>query len=153
MKDRINQDLRLAIKARDNLRRDVLRMLKARILESEVALRKKKGRNYELSSEEVQQVVVGYSKQRKQSIESYQQAGRQDLVEKEMAEMRILEDYLPELLSREEIEALVTKVIRETQATGPSDLGRVMKTVMGRLQGPTDGKLVNQMVREKLISG
>jgi len=152
MKDRINQDLTLAVKARDNLRRDVLRMLKSKILENEVGLREKRGRSYQLSSQEVKQVVAQYAKQRKQSIKAYQEAGRPELVEKEMAELRILEDYLPKSLSRDEIEALVAEVIRETEANRPSDLGRVMKTVMARLQGTGDGTLVSQIVREKLNS-
>ena len=150
MKDRINQDLTRAVKGGDALRRDVLRMLKSRILESEVSLRETKGRSYQLSSAEVQQVVAQYAKQRKQSIKSYQLAGRPELVEKETAELKILEDYLPESLSRDEIEALVAEVIQEAGATGPSDLGRIMKTVMARLQGTGDGTLVSQIVREQL---
>lgn len=153
MKDRINEDLKEALKSGDTLRRDVLRMLKARILEREVSLRQEKGKDYQLSSEEVLQVIQQYAKQRKQSISSFQDGGRADLAEKEQAELEILEDYLPKALSREEIEALVDEVISASGASGPADLGTVMKAVMARTRGAADGKEVNQIVRSKLASG
>lgn len=150
LKEQINEDLKASVKAGDAERRSVLRMLKARILEKEVELRSKKGRDYELNDEEVVDVVTSYAKQRQQSIDAYRQAERGDLAEQEEEEMRVLEPYLPKQLSEEELEAVIRAAIESTGAQSPQDFGKVMRVVMSDVKGKADGKVVNETVRRLL---
>jgi len=150
IKERLDADLKDALKARQARRVDCLRMLKAKILEGEVELRAERGRDYKLTDEEAQAVISTYAKQRRDSIEGFRQGGREDLVAKEEAELEIVSAYLPRQLGRDEIERIVTEAIAEAGAASAADLGRVMKLVMPRVKGAADGKLVNQIVREKL---
>lgn len=150
LKEQISADAVEAMKRKDKLTLDVLRMLKSRILEEEVKLRGKKGKDYQLSDEETLGVVTSYAKQRKQSIDAYAEAGREDLAEREKNELEIINSYLPKQLSREEIEKLVEDAIAETGAETLKDMGTVMKAVMPKLKGAADGKLVNEVVRSKL---
>ena len=153
IKERITEDLKQAMKERERERLDVLRMLRARILEREVELRSREGRDYSLSDEEAMQVISAYAKQRRQSIESYREAGRDDLADKEERELKLVEVYLPEQLSDEEIESIVEEAVSKTGASSPADLGSVMKEVMPKVQGRADGKRVSQIVRDRLASG
>ncbi len=150
LKARIASDIRQALKAGDRTKVSVLRMVSARILEKEVELRSSKGRDYSLNDEETTGVIVAYAKQRKQSIESYRQAEREDLATQEEKELEILQEYLPKQLSESEIEALVEEAIQETGASSPGDMGNVMRALMPRLKGAADGKVVNSIVRQKL---
>lgn len=150
LKERLMDDLKASMKAQDTLRTSVLRMLKAKILEAEVALRDTKGRDYQLDDPETIRVLASYAKQRKESVESYRQGGRMDLVDKEEKELAIVEGYLPRALSEDEIREAVKKAIAATGATSKKELGLVMKTVMAQLQGAADGKLVNRIVNELL---
>lgn len=147
LKAQIEADLKAAVKAGDSTRRDLLRMLKARILESEVQLRAKRGRDYALTDAETIEVVTQYAKQRRQSIDAYREAGREDLAGKEERELEALQPYLPRQLSREEIEALAREAIASSGASSAKDLGTVMKLVMPKVQGAADGKVVNEIVR------
>jgi uncharacterized protein YqeY len=150
MKKRLEDDLKQAMKAREALRLSCLRMLKSKIQEREVALRAKEGVDYQLSDEEVIEVASSYAKQRRDSIESYRQGGREELAVKEEAELAIIEGYLPQQLSREEIVVIVRGAIEESGAESIKDMGAVMKVVMPQVKGQADGKLVNQVVREQL---
>jgi len=150
LKSRIASDAKEALKAGDRTKVSVLRMVSAKILEKEVELRASKGRDYSLDDEETVGVIVSYAKQRKQSIDSYRQAEREDLAVQEETELEILQQYLPQQLSEEEIEALVEQAIQETGASSPSDMGTVMRVLMPKLKGAADGKLVNSIVRQKL---
>lgn len=150
LKEQISQDLKESLRAGEREKTGVLRMLRARILEREVELRSSKGRDYQLSDEETEEVLSSYAKQRQQSIRSYQDAGRSELVEKEKRELRIVETYLPRQLSESEIEQIIEKAIAESGAGSPSDLGQVMKLVMPQVKGMADGRLVNEIVRRKL---
>lgn len=152
LKERINEDLRTGMKARDEKLCSVLRMLKAQILEAEVQLRAKKGRDYQLEDEEVIEVLARYARQRSQSIDAYAAGGRQDLVEQEEAELEILKRYLPKPLTEGEIESLVVEAIRESGASSMRDLGAVMRLVMPRLKGAADGNAVRQIVQRNLGS-
>jgi uncharacterized protein YqeY len=146
--EQISRDITEAMKARDSGRLSALRMLKAALMNSEVA----KGRA--LEEGESQQVLTSLIKQRRDSIEQFKNGGRQDLVDKESAELVILERYAPPAASVEEIEAAVQAAITETSASGPKDMGRVMKAVMSALAGKSaDGKVVNELVRKKLSAG
>ncbi|HYT65025.1 MAG TPA: GatB/YqeY domain-containing protein [Vicinamibacterales bacterium] len=143
--EQIAQDITAAMKARDAARLSALRMVKAALMNGEVA----KGRA--LEEPEAQQVLASLIKQRRDSIEQFKAGGRNDLVEKETAELSILEKYAPPAASTAEIEQAVDATIKETGATSAKDMGRVMKAVMSALTGKSaDGKTVNEIVRKKL---
>jgi uncharacterized protein YqeY len=150
LKQRIEEDLKKALKARESERVACLRMLKSKILEREVALRGEKGRDYRLEDAEALQVISAYAKQRRDSIESFRQGGREELAAREEAELAIVSSYLPRQLDREEIERIVDEAIAESGASSPREMGQVMKLVMPRLNGAADGKLVNSIVRDRL---
>ena len=145
LNEKVAADITAAMKARDAGRLSALRMLKAAIMNKGV----EKGRD--LDDAEVLQVVSSLVKQRRDSIEQFQKGGRTDLVDKETAEVAVLEQYLPPAVSAEEIDAAVTAAIAETGATTPKDMGKVMKAVMPKLAGKNaDGKAVNEAVRRTL---
>jgi uncharacterized protein len=143
--ERISKDLISAMRAREQQRLAALRMAKAAIMNREV----EKGRA--LDDNEAQQVIVSLIKQRRDSIEQFSQGGRQDLVDKETAEISTLEVYLPPPVDPAEIERAVTEAIAEAGATSPKDVGKVMKAVMPKLAGrAVDGRTINELVRRKL---
>ena len=136
-----------AMRAHDPLRLSALRMLKAAIMNREV----EKGRA--LDDNESRQVVTALVRQRKDSIEQFMRGGRQDLADKETAEIAVLEGYLPAAVDQAAVERAVVETIAETGAASPKDMGRVMKAVMTKLSGQNvDGKTVNELVRKKLAS-
>ena len=143
--ERISRDMTAAMRARDQQRLGALRMAKAALMNREVD----KGRPLEEAEE--QQVMVSLLKQRRDSIEQFQQGGRQDLADKEAAEIAILEVYLPPPVDAADIERAVSEAIAEAGATSPKDLGKVMKAVMPKLAGrAVDGRTINELVRRKL---
>jgi hypothetical protein len=145
LNDQVGADIAAAMKARDASRLSALRMLKAAVMNKSV----EKGRD--LDDGEVLQVVASLVKQRRDSIEQFSKAGRTDLVEKETGELAVLQAYLPPSATPEEIDAAVAEAIRETGATSPKDMGKVMKAVMPKLAGKNaDGKAVNEAVRRTL---
>jgi uncharacterized protein YqeY len=145
MNDQVGADITAAMKARDASRLSALRMLKAAVMNKSV----EKGRD--LDDAEVLQVVASLVKQRRDSIEQFTNAGRTDLVEKETAELKVLQAYLPAAATPEEINAAVAEAIAETGASSPKDMGKVMKAVMPKLAGKNaDGKAVNEAVRRTL---
>ena len=145
--DRITHDIADAMKAREQVKLSALRMVKAALMNAEVS----KGRALEES--DAQQVLASLIKQRRDSIEQFRNAGRTDLVDKETAELGVLEQYAPPAVSAADLEQAVDAAITETKATSPKDMGRVMKAVMGALAGKSvDGKAVNELVRKKLGS-
>ena len=147
LRDRFTEDLKHAMKSRDQLRMDVIRLIKAAILNKEIELKK------DLDDAEMSRVMTVLVKQRRESIEHYQKGNRKDLADRELLEIAIIESYLPKALSPEEIATMVDTVVRETGATGPKDMGNVMKAVMARLAGQAvDGKQVSDLVRAKLQS-
>lgn len=143
--DQITQDIAAAMKARDAARLSALRMVKAALMNSAVS------RGRDLEDGEAQQVLASLIKQRRDSIEQFKAAGRTDLVEKESAEIQVLEQYAPPAVEPDELDRIVGAVIAETGASSPKDLGRVMKAVMAALAEKTiDGKAVSDLVRKKL---
>jgi uncharacterized protein len=143
--DRLTEDLKLATKARDQLRMDVIRMIKAAVLNKEVELKK------DLDDAEMSRIMTTMIKQRKESVEQYEKGQRAELAAKERQEISIIETYLPKALSAEELAQAVDAVIREAGATSAKDMGLVMKAVMARLAGQqVDGKSVSDLVRSKL---
>jgi uncharacterized protein YqeY len=125
-------------------------MVSSQILEREVELRTKQGRDYQLSDEETLSVLASYAKQRRQSIQSYREGGREDLAAQEESELAILQDYLPQQLSDEALETLVDEAIAEIGASSLKDMGLVMRAVMPKVKGAADGSTVNQLVKSKL---
>ena len=150
LKERIASEIKTAMKSGDQTTVGVLRMVNAKILEKEVELRSKKGRDYQLDDDETLGVILTYAKQRRQSIDSYREGGRDDLVAQEEAELAILQQYLPEQLSEEDLEKLIDEAISETGASGPQDMGTVMGALMPKVKGSVDGKVVSEAVRRKL---
>jgi len=134
-----------AMRKQDAVRLGALRMLKAALMNREVE------RGRALDDNEAGQVVTALVKQRKDSIEQFTKGGRQDLVEKESAEMRVLESYLPPAADRADIDRAIADAIAETGATSVKDMGRVMKAAMAKLAGQSvDGKTVSELVKQKL---
>lgn len=143
--DRLTEDLKLAMKSRDQLRMDVIRMIKAAVLNKEVELKR------DLDDAEMSRVMTTLIKQRRESVEQFEKAQRQELAAKEHHEIEIIESYLPKPLSQEDLEILIISVIAETGSRSMKDMGAVMKTVMARLEGQAvDGKRVSEFVKQKL---
>ena len=143
--ERISQDIANAMRAKDPLRLGALRMAKAALMNQEV----QKGRA--LDDAESQQVMTSLIKQRRDSIEQFRKGGRDDLADKEAAEITTLEAYLPAPIDAAGLERIVDEVVTELGASGPKDLGRVMKGVMPRLTGQAvDGKAVTELVKRRL---
>jgi uncharacterized protein YqeY len=143
--EKVNQDIADAMRAKDQERLGPLRMLKAALMNKKVE------RGKDVTDSEAQAVVSTLVKQRKDSIEQFTNAGRQDLADKEKSELAILESYLPPPVSREELEKAVDEAVRTTGASSPKDMGGVMKAVMAGLAGRNaDGKLINELVRARL---
>jgi uncharacterized protein YqeY len=143
--DKISSDIATAMKARDATRLTPLRMLKTALTNKSI----EKGR--ELEATEELQVVSTLVKQRRDSIEQFTAGGRQDLADKERAEIEVLDAYLPPSVTPEEIDAAVARAIADTGATSPKDMGKVMKATLELLAGKTvDGKRVNEAVRARL---
>lgn len=141
----VNRQIVEAMKARDQARLAPLRMLKTALTNREIE------RGRPLAEPEALQVVSSLIKQRRDSIDQFERGGRADLAAKERAEIGVLETFQPPALGAEELERLVGEAIAETGATGPADLGRVMKALMPRLAGAgVDGKTVNELVRRRL---
>lgn len=136
--------LRQAMKEKDNLRVNTLRLLKAAIKNREVELQRK------LEDDEISRLIRTQVKQHEDAIRQFHEGGRNDLVSKEQAELAILMSFLPQQLSPEAISQEVAVVIRELGAESIKDMGRVMKTVMAKLAGSADGRLVNEIVRKQL---
>ncbi|MDE3154989.1 MAG: GatB/YqeY domain-containing protein [Acidobacteriota bacterium] len=146
--DEVNRALTAAMKAQDQALLAPLRMLKTALVNRAV----EKGRT--LDEAEALQVVASLVKQRRDSIEQFRGAGRHDLADKEAREIEVLERYLPPAAGAEEIDGAVAAAIRETGASGPKDIGKVMKAALARLAGKSaDGKAVNEAVRRQLSSG
>jgi len=142
--DKVGQDLIAAMKAGESLRLGVIRLLRTRLKEAQVEKRA------ELTDDEFYKIVMSEVAKRKEAIDLFDKGGRKDLAARELEEIEILETYLPPRLSEAEIKALVAEAIKEVGATGPNDLGKVMKATMPRVTGRAEGSLVNRIVRELL---
>lgn len=150
LRARLDADLKEALKAGEKIRASAIRMLLTAVKTREVAEDRRGDRRAPLSDPEVLQVIASACKQRRDSIEQFGAGGRQDLVQKETAELAILEAYLPRALTPEELRAAVAEAIRATGASSPRDMGKVMSHLMPEVAGRADGRLVSEMVREAL---
>ena len=145
LKERITSDLTAAMKAKDAARLSTLRMAKASVMNREIE------KGGELTEEEMQKALQSLVKQRRDSVEQYEKAGRTELAEKERAEIAVIEEYLPRAASRDEIEQAVVASLAELNASSMKEMGAVMKAVQARLAGRSaDGRTVSEIVKSKL---
>jgi uncharacterized protein YqeY len=141
---KLDDDLKTALKSSENLKVSVLRMAKAALKNRQI------DKGGELSDEDVLSILSSLSKQRRESIEQFSKGGREDLAEKERQELSILQSYLPKQLSMDELDKIIVEAIQESSAAGIKDMGKVMRVVMSRIKGSADGKTVNNRVKELL---
>ncbi|GBF10139.1 GatB/YqeY domain-containing protein [Tepidibacillus sp. HK-1] len=142
--DRISEDMKQAMKNKDKVKLSVIRMIRSAIKYTEIE------KQTTLSDEQILDVLTREVKQRRDSLQEFEKAGRQDLVENVQAELEILKQYLPQQLSEQELRNIIQSVIEEIGAKGKSDMGKVMSAVMPKVKGRADGKLINQLVQEYL---
>ncbi len=145
LREKIMTDIKQAMRDRDQVRLDSLRFLQSAIKNREIELRPNA-----ITAEDVMGVIKRLVKQRKESIEQYQAAARQDLVDKESLELKVLEAYLPSQMSKEQVESLVAQVIESTGAKSVKEMGAVMKEVLARAAGTADNRMVSEVVKAKL---
>jgi len=147
LKDRLVADMTQAMKAKDTNKLSTLRMAKSAVMNEE----NKRGVGTVLTDDEVAKILLSLVKQRKDSIEQFTANGRTELAEKEQAELAVLEEYLPQAASQEEVTAAVEAAVAETGASSMKDMGAVMKAALAHLAGKTaDGKMVSETVKAKL---
>jgi uncharacterized protein YqeY len=146
MKAKIQADLKQALKDKKELVVSTLRLLLAEIHNQEIEKQK------ELSDEELVGVIQKEVKRRKEAIEAYQKGKREDLLQKEKEEMALLNKYLPQPISAEELEKTIQSIIKEVGATGPADFGKVMGPVMAKVKGKAEGQTVSEAVKKALAS-
>ena len=146
MKEQLLQDLKEAMKEKDTIKKDAITMLRASILQVEKDTQKT------LNDDEICAIVAKEVKKRKESIKEYEDANREDIVEGLKKEIEVLSKYLPEQLSKEEIEKLVDQAVIESQAISMKDMGKVMSILRPKTAGKADGKLVSDIVKEKLAN-
>ena len=150
IRKQLDADMKQAMRDRDQPRLSCIRMLKSKVQEKEVALRGKHGKDHELTDDDVMAVLTTYAKQRRDSIASYREAGREELAATAEAELAILKAFLPEQLDEAAIRELVQKAIADSGAGSMKEIGAVMKLLMPQVKGKADGKQVNAIVRELL---
>lgn len=146
MKEELLQDLKEAMRNKDILKKDTITMLRAAILQVE------KDSQKTLTDDEICAIVAKEVKKRKESVKEYEEAGREDIAENLKKEVEILSKYLPEQLTEDEISNLVSQAIFESGATSPRDMGKVMAILRPKTAGKADGKLVSDIVKEKLAN-
>lgn len=144
LEEKLFEEMKQAMKTNGKIRLSTIRMIRSSSKNKEIELRRK------LEDEDIFKVIQGMVRKGEESIEQFQAGGRNDLVEKEKMEIEILKSFLPQPISQEEIIKIIDETIQETQASSLKDLGKVMKAVMPRLGGKADGKVINQLVKERL---
>lgn len=142
--ERLNNDMKQAMKSKDKDKLTVIRMIKASLQNEAIKL------GNELSEEQELTVLSREMKQRKDSLHEFDKAGRPDLVEKLRQELEVVELYMPEQLSEEEVESIVRETIAETGASSKAEMGKVMSAIMPKVKGKADGSLVNKLVQQHL---
>lgn len=146
MKEELLKQLKEAMKNKDELKKNTITMLRSAILQVE------KDKQIVLNDDQIQEIVAKEVKKRKESIDDYLKGGREDIVQDLKREIEILSEYLPEQLTKEKIEALVDEAIKNVGATSPREMGKVMQEIRPKTAGKADGKLVSDIVKEKLAS-
>jgi uncharacterized protein YqeY len=144
--EKINSEMISATKAQDKVRLSAIRMMKTAIHNREIDLKRK------MNESEFLQLLSSMVKQRKDSIDQFKKGGRYDLVDKEEAELKVIQEFMPEQMSEEDIDNEIEKAIREVGAVGIKDMGKVMKVLMPKLTGKADGKMVGEKIKTRLSS-
>lgn len=144
LSDRLNEDMKLAMKSQDKFKLSVIRMVRAAIKNVEIDQRRT------LEEEEVLDILNREIKQRRDSLQEFEKAGRDDLAENLKAEIAVLMEYMPQQLSEEEVKAIVQQTIQEVGASSKADMGKVMGALMPKVKGRADGKLINGLVQQLL---
>lgn len=144
LSDRLNEDMKQAMKSQDKFKLSVIRMVRSTIKNSEIDLKRS------LDDNEVLDVLTREIKQRKDSLQEFAKAGRDDLADSLKAELVILAEYMPQQLSEEEVKAIVQQTIQQIGASSKADMGKVMTALMPQVKGRADGKLINQLVQQLL---
>lgn len=144
LSERLNEDMKQAMKSQDKFRLSVIRMVRSAIKNIEIDQRKT------LDDNEVLDILSREIKQRRDSLQDFEKAGRDDLAESVKAEIAIIGEYLPQQLTEEEVKAIVITTIQETGASSKADMGKVMAALMPKVKGRADGKLVNRLVQQSL---
>ncbi|MBS3907001.1 MAG: GatB/YqeY domain-containing protein [Syntrophaceae bacterium] len=145
LEEKLLEEMKQAMKTNDKIRLSTIRMIRSSSKNKEIELRRK------LEDEDIFKVIQGMVRKGEESIEQFQAGGRNDLAEKEKMEIEILKSFLPQPISQEEIIKIIDETIQETQSSSLKDLGKVMKALMPRLGGKADGKVINQLVKERLF--
>ncbi|PIS11448.1 MAG: glutamyl-tRNA amidotransferase [Bdellovibrio sp. CG10_big_fil_rev_8_21_14_0_10_47_8] len=145
LREKIMNDMKTAMREKNQIKLDTIRFLQSAIKNREIELRPEA-----ITADDVLGVLKKLVKQRKESIEQYQAAQRQDLADKEMAELKVIEGYLPAQMGKDQVETLVTQVIAEMKAASIKDMGPVMKAVMAKTGGAADNKMVSEIIKSKL---
>jgi uncharacterized protein YqeY len=146
LKQKLSDDLKQAMRDGDTIKKSTIRMLMAAITNAEIA------RQAKMEDSDILGIISKEVRQRRESIEAFKQGGRQDLIDKEEAEIGVLQGYLPQQMSREEIAEAVRKVVAEVGAEGPGDKGKIMPKLIAQLKGRADGREINEVVTELLSS-
>lgn len=144
LKERLMADLKEAMKEKEILRKNVVQMIRAAVLQVE------KDKQVELDDNQILEIIAKEAKKRKDSLADYEKSGRQDLIDQVNEEINIISEYLPKQLSKEEIASIVKEVIEETGAITIKDMGKVMKGAKEKIGAAADGKTINEVVRELL---
>ena len=144
LEERLVEEMKQAMKSNNKLKLSTIRMIRSALKNKEIDLRKK------LENEDIVKVIQAMMRKGEESVEQFETGGRMDLVEKEKSEIEIMKSFLPKPLSQEEILEIIDQSIQETQASSLKDMGKVMKSVMPKIGGKADGKLINQLVKERL---
>jgi len=144
IKDRLSAEMKDAMRARDSVKVSTIRMVLSSVKYKEIE------KGGPLDDDGMVSVLATAAKQRKEAIEQYRKGGRDDLAEKESSELAVIESFMPQQMSPEEVEEVVKKAITDTGASAPKDMGRVMKELMPQLKGKADGKLINELVKKHL---
>jgi hypothetical protein len=144
LKEKLLEDMKVSMREKNVIRKNVIQMVRAAILQVE------KDKHIELTDEQIIDVIAKESKKRKDSLADYEKSGREDLVEQINEEIKILAEYLPQPLSREELEKVIDEVISDVKATTIKEMGIVMKSVKEKVGAAADGKTINEIVKQKL---
>ena len=145
LKEKINEDLKSAMKSGDKVRLATIRMVRAQVLEFD-----KSGTGREMSEDDEMKILLSAVKKRRESIDLYEKAGRSELAAVEKKEIEIIQEYLPKQMDPSDAEKIITRIISESGAVLSKDLGKVMPAVMKELKGKIDGKIINEIVKQKL---
>ena len=144
LKEKLMEDLKSAMKEKDEIRKNTVTMIKAAILQIE------KDKQIQLTEDQILEIIAKEAKKRKDALVEFEKSGREDLVNQTKKELEIIKAYLPAELSREELEKIVVDVIQEVGAVDMKDMGKVMQAVKAKTTGRADGKIINEIVKSKL---